>query len=66
MRRQKSMGATTRGAWYDEMAGAVNRTVIISEILDSRTRHLIQVLPSACILEAVSSQMKQRSAMKAI
>ncbi|KAK9868350.1 hypothetical protein WJX84_002514 [Apatococcus fuscideae] len=34
--------ASTRGAWYDEMAGAVNRTVIISEILDSRTRHLIQ------------------------
>lgn len=29
--------------WSDSLMGAVQRTVIISEILDSRTRHLIQV-----------------------
>ena len=29
--------------WYDSMQNAVQRTVIISEILDSRTRHLISV-----------------------
>ena len=31
------------GSWSDNLMGAVQRTVIISEILDSRTRHLIQV-----------------------
>jgi hypothetical protein len=30
-------------SWSDNLMGAVQRTVIISEILDSRTRHLIQV-----------------------
>lgn len=29
--------------WYDDMEGAVRQTIIISEILDTRTRHLIQV-----------------------
>ena len=29
-------------SWSDNLMGAVQRTVIISEILDSRTRHLIQ------------------------
>ena len=29
-------------SWSENLMGAVQRTVIISEILDSRTRHLIQ------------------------
>ena len=29
-------------SWAENLMGAVQRTVIISEILDSRTRHLIQ------------------------
>ncbi|EIE23062.1 hypothetical protein COCSUDRAFT_584, partial [Coccomyxa subellipsoidea C-169] len=31
--------------WYDTMATAVKQTIIISEILDTRTRHLIQARP---------------------
>ena len=30
--------------WYDSMQNAIKQTIIISEILDTRTRHLIQVL----------------------
>ena len=30
-------------SWSDKLTGAVQRTVIISEILDSRTRQLVQV-----------------------
>lgn len=33
---------TGSSSWSDNLMGAVQRTVIISEILDSRTRHLIQ------------------------
>ena len=29
--------------WYDSMQNAIKQTIIISEILDTRTRHLIQV-----------------------
>ena len=28
--------------WYDSMQNAIKQTIIISEILDTRTRHLIQ------------------------
>lgn len=31
--------------WYDTMATAVKQTIIISEILDTRTRHLVQARP---------------------
>lgn len=32
-------------AWYNTLMGAVRQTVVISEILDSRTRNLISVCP---------------------
>ncbi|KAK9820268.1 hypothetical protein WJX72_008313 [[Myrmecia] bisecta] len=35
---------TSSGPWYDNMQSAVRHTVIISEILDARTRHLVQNL----------------------
>ena len=45
-------------SWSENLMGAVQRTVIISEILDSRTRHLIQagaaplhLLSSLCSLD---------------
>ena len=59
--------ATTRGAWYDEMATAVNRTVIISEILDSRTRHLIQVgspIALACFHARLQMHSPNQTCMK--
>lgn len=38
--------------WYDSMQKAIHQTVIISEILDSRTRHLISVRMPPCLLSA--------------
>ena len=43
LRRQTTMRREGRVMWYDNMEGAVRQTIIISEILDTRTRHLIQV-----------------------
>ena len=38
--------------WYDSMQNAIKQTIIISEILDTRTRHLIQVCMFANVLAA--------------
>jgi hypothetical protein len=43
LRRQTTAKREGQAAWYDDMRGAVRATTIISEILDTRTRHLIQV-----------------------
>ncbi len=43
LRRQTTIRRGGRAMWYDSMEGAVRQTIIISEILDTRTRHLIQV-----------------------
>ena len=45
--------------WYDSMQNAVQRTVIISEILDSRTRHLISVRAAAhfCLRDCKSFEV---------
>ncbi|KAK9903321.1 hypothetical protein WJX75_002746 [Coccomyxa subellipsoidea] len=45
LRRQSTMYKDGKQAmWYDTMATAVKQTIIISEILDTRTRHLVQEL----------------------
>ena len=40
-------------AWYNTLMGAVRQTVVISEILDSRTRNLISVLAPCWSLDTV-------------
>ena len=47
---KKSQSANSM--WYDSMQKAIHQTVIISEILDSRTRHLISVGPKIVVLQA--------------
>ncbi|BDA49994.1 Ion channel DMI1 [Coccomyxa sp. Obi] len=45
LRRQSTMyKSSIQAMWYDTMASAVKQTIIISEILDTRTRHLVQEL----------------------
>ena len=43
LRRQSTIKRDSRIMWYDSMQNAIKQTIIISEILDTRTRHLIQV-----------------------
>ena len=43
LRRQSTIKRDNRIMWYDSMQNAIKQTIIISEILDTRTRHLIQV-----------------------
>ena len=43
LRRQSTIKRDDRIMWYDSMQNAIKQTIIISEILDTRTRHLIQV-----------------------
>jgi hypothetical protein len=43
MLRRQSTIKHNQPMWYDTMLDAVKHTIIISEILDTRTRHLIQV-----------------------
>ena len=43
--------------WYDSMQNAIKQTIIISEILDTRTRHLIQVSLFANILASHSADV---------
>ena len=50
LRRQTTRRREGQAAWYDDMRGAVRNTIIISEILDTRTRHLIQARASPCLL----------------
>jgi hypothetical protein len=42
LRRQSTIKRDNRIMWYDSMQNAIKQTIIISEILDTRTRHLIQ------------------------
>ncbi|CAL5222099.1 g4408 [Coccomyxa viridis] len=44
LRRQSTIKRDDRIMWYDSMQNAIKQTIIISEILDTRTRHLIQEL----------------------
>jgi hypothetical protein len=44
MLRRQSTIKHQQTMWYDTMEDAVKHTIIISEILDTRTRHLVQVL----------------------
>ena len=43
MLRRQSTIKHNQPMWYDTMLDAVKHTIIISEILDTRTRHLVQV-----------------------
>lgn len=45
LRRQSTMHKAkdrVQAMWYDTMVHAIKQTIIISEILDTRTRHLVQ------------------------
>ena len=50
LRRQSTIKRDDRIMWYDSMQNAIKQTIIISEILDTRTRHLIQVSLLANVL----------------
>ena len=52
-------------SWSENLMGAVQRTVIISEILDSRTRHLIQAIHGSHYMTA-DFQVRSLSFTRAI
>ena len=45
---EDSEDSQASNAWYNTLMGAVRQTVVISEILDSRTRNLISVGSFPC------------------
>ena len=47
--RRASMSIKANTAWLSTMQAAIEHTVIISEILDPRTRHLIQAGWPICL-----------------
>ena len=58
LRRQSTIKRDDRIMWYDSMQNAIKQTIIISEILDTRTRHLIQVSLFANVLASQSADVK--------
>ena len=59
-RRQSTIKRDNRIMWYDSMQNAIKQTIIISEILDTRTRHLIQV----CLTSYTSRSHIKQLALK--
>ena len=61
LRRQSTIKRDNRIMWYDSMQNAIKQTIIISEILDTRTRHLIQVCLASHTSRCHISQLALKS-----